>query len=518
MEKVLAFQTQTDDLTLQYDVIADTELSPDDITNFDSAQLLAITDSRLRANEQEIDKLNQEIDRLTNHADGLDYTIAVASGIICGLIDSFFVGEFSMSEGRAWGTDKVNSFVSSVAKQQGYKGDSLSGAVNFLEKRAPIAADSATTIFGGGRQHHLRDFAHHPTIVGLAFSLLTQFTGKVYGTNTLGAFIVADLPDKSLIGRNLPTKLSLGIISWVFHIVSDMAGSSGTIAAGGLGTGLPGPFVSLLKELSATPLFSHAENCNTFSVWVSKLFNGTLLSERDNSGRLIKESVQNFDLRSEIGIAHEVGKQAIPVVINECIVRSFYFIRRLIAELRSTKINTFDDLRHKIDWKTTLPFNNRTITRMITISTGIFVAVDVADATIRAANKSKGNSAAFVKNVLLRINFVGIGRFAVAICNDLYMGTKREHKLNQRMQLRTEGLLLHNVKISILQRDMWVEAKTTQEAILLMERVASEAIAAIGESMSVIGEELHTIRDNGAVENLSTEVRADLIDILKFGK
>ena len=65
---------------------------------------------------------------------------------------------------------------------------------------------------------------------------------------------------------------------------------------------------------------------------------------------------------------------------------------------------------------------------------------------------------------------------------------------------------------------MWVEAKTTQEAILLMERVASEAIAAIGESMSVIGEELHTIRDNGAVENLSTEVRADLIDILKFGK
>ena len=40
--------------------------------------------------EEEISKLSSEIDRLTNHADGLDYAVAVASGTITALIDSFF--------------------------------------------------------------------------------------------------------------------------------------------------------------------------------------------------------------------------------------------------------------------------------------------------------------------------------------------------------------------------------------------------------------------------------------------
>jgi len=35
-----------------------------------------------------------------------------------------------------------------------------------------------TNDFGGGTVHRLRDFAHHPTIGGLAFSMLTQFTGN----------------------------------------------------------------------------------------------------------------------------------------------------------------------------------------------------------------------------------------------------------------------------------------------------------------------------------------------------
>lgn len=52
----------------------------------------------------------------------------------------------------------------------------------FLEKMFPIPSDGNTPDFGGGLQHHLRDFAHHPTMVGLMFSLLTQFTEKSYGT------------------------------------------------------------------------------------------------------------------------------------------------------------------------------------------------------------------------------------------------------------------------------------------------------------------------------------------------
>ncbi|WP_157765338.1 hypothetical protein [Prevotella intermedia] len=120
--------------------------------------------------------------------------------------------------------------------------------------------------------------------MGLLFSMLTQFTGKVFGTDKSGAFIVEDVPSKELIGKDLSRKLEIGFVNWIFHMVSDIAGSSSSIAKGKYGAGLPGPFVSLLKELSSLPFFSHKDsNNNKFCVWLSKLFNGTLLSERDEN-------------------------------------------------------------------------------------------------------------------------------------------------------------------------------------------------------------------------------------------
>lgn len=47
-------------------------------------------DSKIDECQTKLDDLNKKIDQYTNHADRLDYEIAVASGIICGLIDSFF--------------------------------------------------------------------------------------------------------------------------------------------------------------------------------------------------------------------------------------------------------------------------------------------------------------------------------------------------------------------------------------------------------------------------------------------
>lgn len=430
-------------------------------------------DNRLEVINARVNELNADIDRLTNHADGIDYTVAVASGIIAGLIDSVWVGEFSIDRANEWGGDKVDNFVVKIAQSKGYKGDDLAGAVQYLEEQFPIAADKATNDFGGGLQHHLRDFSHHPTPVGLFFSLLTQFTGKVYGTDVAGVFKVAPLGEAGfcLIGKNLPEKLTFGVVNWFFHMVSDMAGSSGSIRAGKLGTGLPGPIVSLLKEISALPIFRNLnENgYKEFSVWISKLFNGTLLGKRDENGKLI-EAVQ-FDLRTEIGVAHELGRQAVPVIVNECIVRGFYFVRRLFTEIKENDIKTVSDLQH-INWKKTLPFKNRTVIRMLTISTGTFTAFDVADAAIR--------SGGFNAACILRINFVGIGRFAVAVGTDIGMGVKKSKRENERMILRGEQLELLNAKLFYKEADMWIEAENTdkalKEAVVMMDKTANEFV------------------------------------------
>ncbi len=408
---------------------------------------IANLDERLDLINARVEELNAEIDKLTNNADVIDYTVAVASGIIAGIIDSVWVGEFSLDRANEWGGEKVDNFVVKIAKSKGYEGDDLVGAVKYLENQFPIAADKATNDFGGGLQHHLRDFSHHPTPVGLFFSLLTQFTGKVYGTDVAGVFKIAPLAESgfSLIGKNLPEKITFGVVNWFFHMVSDVAGSSGSVIDGRLGTGLPGPIVSLLKELSALPIFRNLDKngYKEFSVWISKLFNGTLLGKHDENGKLI-ESVK-FDLRTEVGVIHELGRQAVPVIVNECIVRGFYFIRRLFNEIKENDIKSISNLQY-INWKNTLPFKNRTVIRMLTIATGTFVAFDVADAAIR--------SGGFNAACILRINFVGVGRFAIAIGSDIKMGVKKRKAEKERSQVLSEYIRLANIKIYYRKADL----------------------------------------------------------------
>lgn len=387
--------------------------------------------------QQALLHVDSELERYTNDADKADYALAIASGILSGFLDSLFVGKFSLEEESEWGTEQVNAFVVKVAKTRGYQGDDLAGAIRLLEDQFPIAADKATNQFGGGLQHHLRDFSHHPTLVGLACSILTQFTnGKVFGTDTDGSFKVVQLDDKDLIliGKNFPEKIMFGVVNWTFHLVSDMAGSSGSVSNGGLGTGIPGPFVSLLKELSALPFFQKIDETGhrEFSVFVSKLFNGTLLGERDKDGKLLVP--HKFDLRAEIGVAHFVGKQTIPVIVNECVVRAIYFIRRLAAELGKAKPESVKDLMG-LNWDAILPFRNRTINRMVAVSSITFTVADTTDAVIHAAVESGGNWVLFSGKFLARVNVVGAGRATIAIVKEISNEKKETQLIHEKMIL-----------------------------------------------------------------------------------
>lgn len=356
--------------------------------------------------------LDNDIDLLSSQADQLDYIISIGSGVLCGLLDILWVGEFSLQRGNDYASGKINEFVVKTAKLLGCTKDDLESAVRFLEKKYPIPSDGNTPHFGGGLQHHLRDFAHHPTIVGMIFSLLTQFTGKSYGTNTQGVFMVVDVPEKSkaFIGDDIPTKIMLGTITWFFHLVSDVAGSSSSVIKSG-GTGIPGPLLALAKEISTLPVFNNISiEDNSLSVFLAKLFNGTLLAEHDESEKMIPDTISKMDLRAELGIGIEIGRQAIPVIANECIVRSFFLIRRLGIEIRANQVESLSEMKH-INWSNIKPYKNPTISRMMLIATGVFTSVDIGDAIIR-------------ENYWLSVNYVGVGRFIVAINEDVAWGLK----------------------------------------------------------------------------------------------
>lgn len=355
-------------------------------------------------------------------ADKTDYIVAASCGVLTGLLDSFWIGEFSLSSAQEWGRTKTNSFVTKVAQMRGYERDELGGAIRFLEKEAQIPSDQLTAAWGGGLQHHFRDFAHHASVVGLVFSIMTQFTGLSYGTNSDGLFESHELPNRDLIGKTFEEKLFNGTVIWAIHLISDMSGSSGRA---GKGTGIPGPLLSLAKELSVLPKIrnirlEYKDTEISISVMLSKIFNGTAFAHTSN------KDLKRFDWRTELGVYAFGAKQSIPVVINQCLVRAFYFVKRLYIEISNKQIKGIRDIS-KLEPKHFLPRNNKCIVRMLTISSGVFCTVDASDAAIRSFVKSPKNKTEFFTQFLLRTNFIGIGNFIVSIKHDISTSL-REHK------------------------------------------------------------------------------------------
>ena len=257
-----------------------------DIEPLEGAKALPVCEAGESAAVEE-DLVRVEFEDDVSKADRLDCLAAASIGVLSGILNVFWQKKFDIEGARDWGAEKVEALVVKAAKSQGFKpktdaeDDTLRAAIRFLEEKFPLAADKATAEMGGGLQHHLRDFEHHPSPLGLFFSVLTQFTRRAYGTDTAGSFMVVDLPADAAIGKNFNEKIAFGTVRWLFHLVSDMAGSSNTPGAG---TGIPGPILSFLKELSALPFFG---NYNidykgseiAFSQYISKLFNGTAIRD-----------------------------------------------------------------------------------------------------------------------------------------------------------------------------------------------------------------------------------------------
>lgn len=476
------------------------------------AEGLSDVEASMQTNEGIIDRLDKDIDRLTNHSDGIDYSVAIGCGILTGLIDAFFVGELDTTSFKGEAHKSVNYFIEKYAKLRGYKdnGGGLKGAISFLEDKFPVDQDNVWKGLGisSSRLHHLEDIAHHPTILGLGASIVVTLfrTSTFVDDDGSWHFVGVETDKKQLLkiwlpiilsgllrwivhmaeskyiecqGKELPKPIHKLIVllsyspavievlkiadNWFGHLVSDMGGSKNT---SGQGMGISGIFLSLLKELSSLPILKETELPSVVSDLYSK---------------------DHIDMRSEIAIfanPDNIIKQGKPVLLNEILVRGFYFVRHLVVEYQE----------HKgwkgVNWRNVIPFRNRTIVRLMTIASGAFCAIDMADAGIRAACKSGGDPTAFALNFILRVNFVGVGRFVIAVCTDACMGVKRANLVNKRMHLYNAQIHLGNASVSYKQADMWIEAENAEQAINRLIQQTNDASIYLFDSFSEIKENL----------------------------
>ena len=101
---------------------------------------------------------------------------------------------------------------------------------------------------------------------------------------------------------------------------------------------------------------------------------------------------------------------------------------------------------------------------MLTISLGTFVTIDLADAAIESAIKSGGFVAGFAKNMIVKVNFVGIGRFSIAVFSDVKMGIQRQHKINEVINLMNEQISCYNATSAITLKSLLDFIESTNEA------------------------------------------------------
>lgn len=359
-----------------------------------------ISQSQLRAEElrASIVETDSAIDEKTPIADKLDYALAASCGVLTGLIDIFLVGKPGESPLGEWTDKQFDEAVKKFARFSGWNpgdgnADGLNSAIGYLEKKFKVNYDqihwrSLEQVVKDltPKNHHMKSLGHSPDIFGLFFSILDQFRGT--STFISRGEIIIGTADFELKGNSVPAKIFCGFCNWFGHLISDMAGSSGSALRGTRGAGISMPFYEFLGMLE---FGSIGEDKQTIAQLMTKVYE------------------EGYDFRF-------MATQAIPVGINEVLIRFIYMLKR--------------HYYHHLSWKDSLPFgNNPTLQRMLLAGQGTLEAIDIADAVIRGVTQQ--NPVEFV----LRLNIVGVGRVSLLLFGEVKNDVARLQLMSERSHL-----------------------------------------------------------------------------------
>ena len=341
------------------------------------------------------------------------YLLSASSGVITGLFSCFKLSNEKLERINEWKDKEWDKYVLLVAKTLGYKKSDTSGAYTFLKERfVTFFDDQLRSEVDDGIDYWLEYLSCHPSVAGLIFSIFTQFSGKKYRFGEKG-IITENVPGYYVIGRNSFEKIVYGVLYWIYNLGIDVVASQRSPLED---MNIPQSIKKLLKELYKSQIFEEAIRSiigteEVFSEWIKNVFENSQYEGEDGE-------VKAFDLEIEMNsLVSLIYESSISVLVNECIVRAFYFIKKLAIELKGKKIRSFDELK-QVDVQNILPFNNRLVSRMILISSGCFVGINISGAVVKAVLKEKKNKEEFAKTLFTEINIAGVGRFVFACISD----------------------------------------------------------------------------------------------------
>ena len=357
--------------------------------------------SAMKEAESELIIVEETIDsvqRVKPECDKIDYALAASSGALCGIIDIFLVGKPGESPvgnfTDRWFENRVVDFATLCNADNSKDVSNISAAIKFLEDKFKIpydqrgAGDAASWVFDlTPSNHHFKSLGHNPTLAGLFFSILDQFTDRSHFVSDGELISLEKATDGKfeLRGHNITSKLFCGFINWFGHMISDVSGSSGSKTRG---MGIPSPIWSWTNDIIAVKAKLKIP-ASEFDKIINEL--------------ALNVYMQGYDARFQTA-------QLIQVFLNELLVRFIYSLRRLIRYFTSTEKT---NRSFKMMWESCKPYGNVTIKRMLTVAHGTFCLIDIGDATYRSFIAGGGtiNPVEFV----LRLNIPELGRFAISL-------------------------------------------------------------------------------------------------------
>ncbi len=346
-------------------------------------------------------RLDEEFTFRHPNCDAWDYMIAGTAGLLGGLMDVFLVGSPGEGVLGAWADKQVDGAVRGFARLCGWSpsenSDPTKSAIGFLERTFRVNYDQrygpdVNNLFKmGAKNHHIKSLGHSPDLAGLFFSILGQFTDQAFFVDK--GRLISVSAEGTLQGGNAAAKLFSGVVNWLGHLFSDVAGSSG---AQGRGSGIPIPFFGLLQFANVGSFGQYRQTFATVCVQVFE---------------------QGYDLRHSMAMS-------IPVLVTELVIRVVRMIKLFLAEGEGF------DVRRALAMTPELQ-------RMLFVGHGVFCLVDLGDAALR----SWGTWPAF----FARLNLVEWVRFGTLACKELVTLVKAGHidaeKLDRSMEKEYRRIL-----------------------------------------------------------------------------
>lgn len=482
MDSVISLKTALSDIETEITVKKGSASDGELISYIYSETEMA--DNGAQCAAKRIGEINKDIERLSCKAELDDIVLSAVCGMLSGRLSSV-IGK---AKKLGYGNVKEKKRGEEGASPEGYKGARRDifnqeemqlypgdGSEEEMGSFSDGLLDNILKECGEELPKKERKLSHSKSLIGIVLSISEQFSSSpLIACETkckYGELKVQINSYGKLVSREKNGKIFAGIVNWFFNVASDISREGiGKNAARKNPRGFS-TLLTLAEELSALPCLKKEDF-------------GQALYNSFNSYKDLGESERlRWDLEEIFCECEKNGrlkKQEAPVVLNEMLVRAVFFVKGFIRQIKEKYSLSL------VSYRELIPCKNSTLSRMMSVSLGVFAAANVTAAAVRsAANGCVFYLPKFIFDMALKVNIVGVGRFAVSLKSDLDVKAEREELRDERIRLCGELLSQNNARVYFKQAGMWKSAedtvKTLSEASAAAERTIRLYEKAINE-------------------------------------